>query len=126
MVYKGIIIEESLSDNSILKKINIVKTEVEKVTFEHKTPWLDKWTMHTISVLDKDAPEVAKLISNALESKHEWYADFKNSKWHFIIFRNKVFKINRVKKEEYKKVQKYGVALGIPEYQLDFSPEIKI
>jgi len=124
MVYKGIIIEESLSDKSILGKIKIIKTEVEKVTFEHKTPWLTKWTMHTFEVSEKEGEKVAELISNALESKHKWYADFKNSKWHFIIFRNKVFKVDRSKKAEYDLVRKYGVGLGIPEYQLDFSPDI--
>jgi len=124
MVYKGIIIEESLSDKSILGKIKIIKTEVEKVTFEHKTPWLTKWTMHTFEVSEKEGEKVAELISNALESKHEWYADFKNSKWHFIIFRNKVFKVNRSQKAEYDLVKKYGIGLGIPEYQLDFFEDI--
>jgi hypothetical protein len=33
--------------------------------------------------------------------------------------------VNRSKKKEYDAVVKYGVSLGIPEYQLDFSPEIK-
>ena len=124
MVYKGIIIEESLNDKSILGKIKITKTEVEKVTPENKTPWLTKWTMHTFEVSENEVEKVAELISNALESKHKWYADFKNSKWHFIIFRNKVFKVDRSKKAEYDLVRKYGVGLGIPEYQLDFSPDI--
>jgi len=124
MVYKGIIIKESLDDKSILEKIKIIKTEVEKVTFEHKTPWLSKWTMHTISIPDNESEKIAELISKAFDKEHEWYVDFKNYEWHFIIFRNKVFKVNRAKKEEYEKVQKYGVSRGIPEYQLDFSPEI--
>jgi hypothetical protein len=39
--------------------------------------------------------------------------------------RDKVFKVNRESKEEYDEVTKYGVSLGIPEYQLDFSPKVE-
>jgi len=38
--YTGIIIEESLEDKSILKKIKIVKTKIELVNKNHKTPWV--------------------------------------------------------------------------------------
>ena len=123
--FKGIIIEESLANKSVLKKIKIIKTEVEKVTEEHQTPWLKQWTMHTVEIPENQADAVAKELSKSLDSKHDWYADFKNETTHYIIFRNKVFKINRSKKKEYDAVVKYGVSLGIPEYQLDFSPEIK-
>ena len=57
-----------------------------------------------------------------LDFEHDWYADFKNDKYHFIIFRNKVFRVDRNKPEEYEEVKKYGISLGIPDYQLDFSP----
>jgi|SRR3989338_8336973 len=123
----GIIIEESLEDKSILKKVKILKTEVEKVTEEHKTPWLNLWTMHTIEIKEADANTITAIISKALDSKHKasWYADFKNNTCHYIIFKNKVFKVNRSKPTEYQNATKYGLSLGIPEYQLDFSPDIQ-
>lgn len=123
--FVGVIIEESLKDKSIFKKIKILKTEVEKVVEEHKTPWIKQWTMHTVEILEKDADKIAMELSKSLESEHNWYADFKNDMIHFIIFRNKVFKINRAKKEEYDEATKYGISLGIPEYQVDFSPYVK-
>lgn len=123
--FKGIIIEESLDNKEILKEIKITKTEVEKVTDEHKTPWISQWTMHTIEIPDKKAKSTAEKISKAIDKEHNWYADFKNSSTHYIIFRNKVFKVNRNNKDEYEKVKKYGISLGIPDYQLDFSPNIK-
>jgi len=46
--------------------------------------------------------------------------DYKNNQFHFIIFPNKVFKVNRAAKEDYNKVKAYGITLGIPVYQLDF------
>jgi hypothetical protein len=33
--------------------------------------------------------------------------------------------VDRQSKEEYDKVNRYGEALGIPPYQLDFSPQIQ-
>lgn len=126
MDYKGVIIEESLKDKSVLKdnSIKILKTDVEAVTEEHKTPWLSQWTLHSVKIPEKQASKIAEKISKALESEHDWYADIKNNKFHYIIFRNKIFFIDRTSKEQYDKAKKYGISLGIPEYQVDFHPEV--
>jgi len=125
--YKGVIIEESLENKEILKKVKIISTKVEQVTDKHKTPWLSQWTLHTVEIPKEEAGKVAEEISKSIDRAHDgsWYADFKNQKTHYIIFRNKVFSVNRKSAEEYEEVKKYGISLGIPDYQLDFSPEIK-
>jgi len=119
--FKGVIIEESLEKKDILKKLKILKTEVEKVTEKHQTPYLKQWTLHTIEIPEENAEEIAEEIGKSLDSVHDdWYADFKNEKYHFIIFLNKVFKVDRSSKEQYDEVKKYGISIGIPDYQLDF------
>ena len=123
--FSGVIIEESLEDKNILHKVNITKTEVEKVTKEHKTPWINQWTLHSVEILESQADEIAVDLSKSLDSKHSWYADFKNDVFHYMLFHNKVFKVERSKQEQYKDVTEYGLTLGIPDYQLDFSPHIK-
>jgi hypothetical protein len=124
--FVGVIIEESLEKKDILKKLKILKTKVEKVTKKHQTPYLEQWTLHTVKIPENQVDKIAKELSQSLDSIHnDWYADFKNYKYHYIIFCNKVFKIDRSKKEQYDKVIKYGLSLGIPKYQLDFSSEIK-
>ena len=125
MDYKGVIIEESLENKDILKDMKILETKVEEVTEEHKTPWIKQWTLHTIEIPENQAKNVAEKISMALDSKHDWYADFKNDTHHYIIFRNKVFFVNKRSKEQYDEAKKYGISLGIPEYQVDFHPEVK-
>lgn len=125
MNYKGIIIEESLINKEVLKKIQILTTKVEPVTEAEQTPWIKQWTMHTIEVAEPIAQEIANDISKSLDKEHNWYADFKNDNFHYIIFRNKIFKVNRNSREDYGEVTKYGISLGIPDYQLDFSPDIK-
>ena len=121
MNFKGVIIEESLEDKNILKFVKVVKTKTEKVTEKHKTPWLKQWTLHTVEIPEDEAEFIANKISNSLDLEHSWYADFKNDKHHYIIFRGKVFLVNRKNKKEYDNVRKFGKSLGIPEYQLDFS-----
>lgn len=124
MNYKGTIIEESLKNKEVLKKINILSTNVEPIVAKHQTSWLKQWTLHKVEILEDKAEEIAKKLSTLLDTEHNWYADYKNEKWHYIIFRNKVFKINRNSAEQYLEAKKHGISLGIPEYQVDFSPDI--
>ena len=125
MIYQGVIIEESLENKNVLRNVKIVKTKVEKVTDKHKTPWIKKWTLHNVEISEEYAEKIVEEISKSLDSKHNWYADFKDGKTHFIIFRNKIFKIKRTSKEQYDKAKEYGISLGIPEYQVDFHPDVK-
>ena len=124
MNYSGVIIEESLKNKKVLSQVTLTKTKVEKVTEHHKTPWLKQWTLHTFEIPENQAGEVAELLSKSLDSNY-WYADFKNNDYHFVIFPNKVFKVERKDPEQYKPVVSHGLSLNIPRYQLDFSPAIK-
>ncbi|MFA6552476.1 MAG: hypothetical protein WCT19_03175 [Candidatus Paceibacterota bacterium] len=120
--YKGVIIKESLEDKSLLKQIRIISTKVEKVTKKHRSRE-KQWTLHTIEIEEDKADDIAGQIS--LSIKDKWYADFKNKTHHFIIFKNKVFFIDRTSLEQYNEAKQYGISLGIPEYQVDFHPEVK-
>ena len=88
MNYKGVIIEESLGNKDILKKIKILNTRVESVIEKHKTPWLKQWTLNTVKISENKIENIAEEISKSLETEHPWYADFKNETTHFIIFLN--------------------------------------
>lgn len=121
MPYIGVIIEESLANKDVLKDLKILNTRVEIVTPEHETPHLRQWTIHYVEIPDDQAEKIAQKISQSLDTSHgHWYADFKNSNNHFIIFKDKIFKVDRYKQEQYDKVQKYGMSIGIPEHQLIF------
>ena len=125
MNYTGVIIEESLENKDIFKNVKILETKVEEVTEEHKTPWVKQWTLHTVEILENQVQNIAEKISKALDSKHNWYADFKTDTHHYIIFRDKVFFADRHSKKQYDEAKRYGISLGIPEYQVDFHPEVK-
>lgn len=127
MNYRGTLIRESLQDNKIPENILVTDTKIKKVGPSHQTPWLSLWTLYTVEIRQENAEQVAQKLSKALDYSHKnsWYVDFKNQNNHYIIFKNKVFKINRKNPEEYKDPKQYGISLGIPEQQLDFSPNIK-
>ncbi len=126
MDYRGVIIEESLDDKSALKNVKIVSTKVERVTEEHKTPWIKQWTLHTVEIPEGQADMTAGLLSSGLDKKHSWYADFKNDVFHYIIYRGKIFKVDLQNPVFYKDAKRYGISLGIPEYQVDFAPNDKV
>ncbi len=121
MSYIGVIIEESLTNKDILKNLKILNTRIEKVTPKHETPWLEQWTLHTVEIPEDEMSKVAEEIGKALDTSHgHWYADFKNAKKHFIIFKDKIFQVDRYNQEQYDEIKRYGMSLGIPEYQVTF------
>jgi hypothetical protein len=120
MNYRGVIIEESLESKDVLKDIKILSTETEKVEAHHETPWLSQWTKHEVEIPETEAGEIAEKIARALDPDHggSWYADFKNDTHHYIIYRDKVFHVDRKSKAEYDEAEEYGLSLGIPADQL--------
>ena len=124
--FKGIIIQESLTDVATLDDVTVLSTKIEPVTDAHKTPWVKQWTMHEVEIPYTQAGVVAEKISQALDKKHNWYADFKNDTEHFVIYSGRVFHItDRTDRAQYDEATAYGISIGIPDYQVDFSPHLK-
>ena len=124
--FTGVIIEEGLTDKGVLDEVKIISTKIELVTEKHNTPHLKQWTLHSVEIEFKNADLIAKKLSKALAGKGNsgyWYADYKNDDLVYIIFLNKVFKIKRDDLAGFEEARKYGISLGIPEYQVNFSSE---
>ncbi len=123
MVFRGVIIEESLSDSSVLGEFKITATKVEKVTEKHCTPHLEKWTLHTVEVPVEKAGELAEKLSRTLlEKPVSWYADYRDAGTHYIIFPRKVFRIPRSDSAGFREAREYGISIGIPPHQVGFKP----
>lgn len=124
MNYRGVIIEESLINNSIINEFKIIQKEIELVTEKEGTPWLDKWTLYTVEIDEKSIEEYAQKLSKLLDMEHcsDWYCDFRNDKFHYVVFSNKVFKLDRNNKQDYINMQNYAISIGLPKHQLpDFN-----
>jgi len=120
MNFNGVIIEESLSDLSALDDIKIIDTKIVNVTDKHETPWLKIWTLHTVSIPMHEAEGVARRLAESLDVQHisNWYADFKNDQFHYVIFSGKVFKLDRKVKADWDSMQAYAASIGLPEHQM--------
>lgn len=120
MDYIGVIVEESLADLDILKEVEITDQCIEKVSERDNTPWLDKWTIDTVKIKANLAEELANKLSALIDTKHcsDWFCDFKNDNYHFVIFKDKVFKLKRGNKLDYQNMQEYASKLGLPKEQM--------
>lgn len=119
-MYSGVIIEESLANKQALEGLNIVKQEVEQVTEEHETPWLARWTCDTVEIPEAEIEAAVQKLSAAIDTEHigNWYCDFRNDDWHYVVFSGKIFKIDRSKREAYDEMREYALSIGLPEHQL--------
>lgn len=119
-MYSGVIIEESLANKQALDGLKIVKQEIEQVTEAHETPWLEQWTCDTVEIPESEINERIQALSNAIDTEHigNWYCDFKNSDWHYVVFSEKIFKIDRKNPEAYNEMRDYALSIGLPEHQL--------
>ncbi len=120
--YRGVIIEESLEDLSVLDEVKIISTKIEQVSEGTQTPWLKIWTLHTVEIPAENIEAIADMISENIdrEHAHAWYADFRNDTTHYIIFRGKTFVIDVHDQSHYDEAKRYGLSIGVPESQMPF------
>lgn len=112
--FRGRIIEESLDDNRLLNKFEIVKCEItENENAQERRHIYDVINVHN---------ELIALVSKNLKSE-KYYADFSNQNDLIVVFKNKIFRVNKQDEDFATKIQEiidYGLSLNIPKEQLDF------
>lgn len=110
--YKGAIVEESLEDNRIINSLNISKI---RISSEKKQE--DRWHIYNVDVSEKDIENLSKMIKN------RWYMHFWKGREVIAIFKGKKFRFNYDDKSTWKPAVEYGLSIGIPREQLDFTLE---
>jgi hypothetical protein len=103
---RGTVVENSLTDTAVLKKLDIKKT------------WTDgNWTLHDVRLSPKDASSFGKSLSDG-----PWYVHFweEGSDTTLVVFKDKSFSIQQSKPETWTDAVEYGKSIGIPKEQLDF------
>lgn len=106
MKYSGCIIEESLKDKSILKQFEIIETN------------FDDGTIYIVEIDEEKIDKIIPELQKALVDDKKWYTDLKCNDYHYIVFNDKVFRVNRDFGEQYEEAKAYGIKRGIPESQL--------
>jgi hypothetical protein len=119
MLYRGIIVEESLADKDVLSDVRILSVKV----FDEGTP--NEWHILKVQVDGREALErVADRLSRSFDLKQSWYAHFysENSEDQTLVV---VFPTRVVWTHKNNPVEavQYGLELKIPVEQLDFRPK---
>ena len=112
MTWKGVILEESLEDKSLLKLVNIIKTNKEKLEGENRV-----MTFYKIEVGDKEKDEFVKKAIKAI--KQGFYLHIVKDKVMYVIFRNHMYKFSKGY-PELEEAREEGVNMGIPKEQMPF------
>lgn len=106
IMYKGTIIENSLSNKEILKKIKINRT------------WQDgDWTLHSVSIDEDQIGELSRSLDIGPWYIHIWQQGKDDVK---VIYKDKIFDIKFSDKSTWADATEHGKSLEIPEEQLDF------
>jgi len=101
---KGTIIENSLIDKSILNNLQITKTWTE-----------EDWILHDVIINESQIKDIQKALDNG-----PWYIHFWEGNNIVVIYKDKIFHINKLDKNTWKEAIEHGKTLSIPEEQLDF------
>ena len=105
-MYKGTIIEQSLKDVSVLNEMQIIEKNEESST---------GWILYTVLASKEQLLKLENLIND-----YKWYTHFWNDQEIIIVFKDKIFEIDKRNMSEIQKAVEHGIQIGIPEEQLDF------
>lgn len=98
-IYEGILIKESIDDETIIDFLNIHKIELWNTGGKPKY-----WTVLFFTCARKDFPEmVSKVMISDTENGGNWFVDFKSGNTKYIVFRNKIlqYEIGNQEKKDF-------------------------
>ena len=97
-VYEGILIKESIVDDSVIDLIHIYKVELWNTGGKPKY-----WTVLFFTCDRKDFPEkISKVMVSNPEGGVNWFVDFKSGNTKYVVFKDKILKYqvgNQAEKE---------------------------
>jgi hypothetical protein len=118
-VLKGLLLQESLEEPSVLELLRITNTEVWRVanaTADQPTTW----TAVSFEVESDQADRIAEKLSQVLKSQG-WYISACTTTKVYVIFPRKIYKYRKGDSVQRDEARRYGRSVGIPESQLDWS-----
>lgn len=116
-LYEGVLIKESIADDSIIDDLNIHKIELWNTGGKPKY-----WTVLFFSCNRKDFPEqVSKVMLSDPDTNGNWFVDFKAGNEKYIVFKDKILKYQIGNQAEKEYVCNECRKLGISDGQMNWS-----
>lgn len=104
--YKGVLVENSLVDTEILKRVKIIRSYEE-----------GDWKLHDIRLSKKQIADIQQSIADAGWYFHLWEPGKDRIT---VVFKDKLFEIAHSDRTSWNDAIAHGIAKGIPPEQLDF------
>jgi hypothetical protein len=119
IIFKGLILKESLEDTRVLDLLHITRTETWQVSnaAQHQPA---AWTALSFEANESQADSLARHMSRSLKAEG-WYVNASTATHVYVIFPGKVFKYRKGDTAQRETAKRYGRSLSIPESQLDWS-----
>lgn len=108
--YIGVIVGESLKDSNYIERFKVINSDTTPEENEEA-----RWHIYTVEASKEQIESLSK------ELKEGWYAHFWIGRDLIVIFKDKIFEFNYDDKESWKDAVEYGLSVGIPKEQLDFT-----
>ena len=87
-VYEGILIKESITDDSVIDLLHVHKVELWNTGGKPKY-----WTVLFFTCDRKDFPEqISKVMVSNPEDGVNWFVDFKSGNTKYVVFKDKILK----------------------------------
>ncbi len=122
-MFYGMISSEGLENPLVLNSFNPSRVVID---YQPKSTGSSYWHRYLLQIEDEKIDSVVNQFRNLM--KHGWYSIFWNDKTVYVVFKDKVFKLEKEKvwkSEEYKNVRRYGIEHGVQEEYLDFNERFK-
>jgi hypothetical protein len=118
MLLSGLLIKESLQDESVLDLVRITQTETWRIANAAPNQ-PTTWTAIQFEAEAHLADELAAAFSHAMRAG-SWYLNFSFDNKVYVVFPKKVFKYIRGNPRAREQAIRFGRALKIPGSQLDW------
>lgn len=116
-VYEGMLIKESLTDDSVIDYMHVHKIELWNTGGEHKY-----WTVLFFTSDEKDFPErISRAMIADPDKGGNWFVDFKAGNVKYIVFRKKILKYQIGNLQEKKYVCDECRKMGISDDEMNWA-----
>ena len=116
-IYEGVLIKESVTDDSIIDLLKVHKIELWNTGGTPKY-----WTVLFFTSDKKDFPErISRVLLVDPDRGGNWFVDFKAGNEKYIVFKDKVLKYQIGNQTEKDRVQEECRKLGISEKEMNWS-----
>ena len=118
MRFEGLLIKESLKDESVLDEVEV--TKVETWNINDPPIWTAMYFVGDLSQVDHTAEKLSQVLHPG------WYCNIATLKHSIVVFPGNVFKYPRGEEGGQAKAQEHGRSLGLPEDQLDWGEDFPL